>query len=152
MNWDSSSIFLDCVHHSFKILDDIVVGHIGSPGRVPTVVLNQSPWSPPTRTSDFALSLILRRISISLVPTSFHLKIAQITSCLIKSFGSQWSNSWSAFPFVLLSLQLASESGSGAQHFCPSWIHLARLINASIHVLSISPTFMWLMTWYMALC
>jgi len=87
-----------------------VVGDIGSPCRVSCSEPVFS--SPPTRTVDFALSLIFCRISISLVPTPYDLKVAQITSCLIKSnaFWKSMKQLISVSIFVLLSLQLASES------------------------------------------
>ena len=63
----------------------IVVGDIRSPCLVPTMVLNQSPSSPPTRIADCDLWLLFCRLSINLVPLPYDLTVAQITSCFIKS-------------------------------------------------------------------
>ena len=48
-----------------------IVGDIRSPCLVPTVVYNQSPSFPPTRTADCNLSLMFYRISVGLVPTPY---------------------------------------------------------------------------------
>ncbi len=62
-----------------------IVGDIGSPCLVPTVVLNQSPISSPTRTADCEISLMFCSILINLAPTPYDLSVAQVTSCSMES-------------------------------------------------------------------
>jgi len=80
---DSSSILLYWVHHSFKMRDESCLRYRICLSRTDCGFEPGLP-SPSTRTADFALSLIFCRISTSLVPTPYDLKVAQVTSCLIK--------------------------------------------------------------------